>query len=260
MLWACAIASILGFFGITATNISFGVYSIAPAPLLGNPVTYQTIPNCNKPLGVCPPYVQNNIGIASLDFAIWFIIAFFVTFGILFICYRYLFTRTSMRKRTILPATLLIIALLVATLPFTLPSTGTSASLTLPRYQMSGGAPVHPLNVTIYSGTLSSTSSQGTAHMTLILANFDGRDLNESLSVYLVGPNITAKNPASIFQCSNSATCHSVTSITVPFYTALELNGTTTALYFGIEKGGNYRYDVNMTSEGIVTSGNVTAL
>ena len=125
-----------------------------------------------------------------------------------------------------------------------------------------GGAPVYPLNVTVYSGRASTSTSQGTARMTLILANYDGNDLSEPISVYIVGPNITT-NPVLIFQCPNTNNCHVVTEIRIPSYTALRLSSTTTALYFGIQiqKGTPYRCYVNMTSEGITyETGSVAAL
>jgi hypothetical protein len=261
-LWALMIASIGGLLGLVGMEGAPGVYTVQPPPLPGYPLSYQTVPNCNAgPLGVCPPNVENSIAIASVDFSICFAVTFLVSILVLIFFRPYLTTpATGARKRNALPAALLLIAVLLVSVAAS-SSAASGASLTLPRYQMSGGAPVYPLGITIYSGSATCAAAQGTARMTLILANYDGSDLSEPISLYLVGPNVTA-SPVPIFQCPDPETCHLVSAVRVPSYTALALNTTTTAFYLGIpiKKGAQYNFYVNMTGEGMATSGIATAL
>ena len=191
MPWSILIGLIGGIFGLVALDLPlFAVYMESPPPLLGQPVGYQMLPTCNYgPYSVCPPNVSNNIALASLDFVICFAIAFFAALVILRAFLPRLVSR-SVWRRNALPAVLLVITLLVVSFAAA-GSVAQGASLSQPHWPTPSGVEVFPLNMTIYSGTASSPTFQGTAHMTLILANYHWTDLNISISVSVTGPNIT---------------------------------------------------------------------
>ena len=260
MFWSILIGLIGGVFGLVALNLPlFAVYMEPPPPLLGQPIGYQVLPTCNfGPYSVCPPNVSNNIALASLDFVICFAIAFFVALVILRAFLPRLVS-TSVWKRNALPAVLLVITLLVVSFAAS-GSVAQGASLTQPHWPTPSGVEVFPLNMTIYSGTASSPTLQGTAHMTLILTNYHWTDLNVSISVSVTGLNIT--QPISIYQCSSPVSCHTFSTVIVPPYTAFGLDSSTTALYFGnqIEKGAEYHFELNMIGEGLISQGNLTAI
>lgn len=259
-VWSILIAAIGGVFGLVALDFPlFGMYMETPPPLLGQPIGYQTIPNCNAgPFSVCVPFVHNSILIASIDFIICFGVTLIIAYGILrgFASH---FSSSNILKRNSLPALLSLIALLVVS-SSAAGSVMSGASLAVPHWPTPSGVEVYPLNMAIYSGSSSTPSSQGTARMTLILANYYWTDLNISIAVSISGSNIS--QPVSVYQCINPTSCKTFSSINVPPYTALGLNSTKTALYLGIqvEKGANYHYQLNLTGEGLISNGDLTAL
>ena len=99
-----------------------------PAPLLGQPFGYQSVPVCMQ---ACPPLVANNIGFVAIDFFICFVIAFIVAYWI----QPGFLSPTSLAhsriKRNIVPIVLLVITLLLVSSAASL-SISSGASLSEP--------------------------------------------------------------------------------------------------------------------------------
>ena len=203
-LWSLCIASIGGIYGLVSLDFPmFALYSMTPPPLLGQPFGYQTLPTCNSQT-VCPPVVQNSFAVASTDFAICFSITFLIISALLLAFRHNLLASTSIWKRNALPASLMVIVMLIVSVA-TSGSVSSGASLSQPHWAP-GVMDEYILNITVSSGTPSSETSQGTARMNLILASDYWTNQNVSVSVTVRGSNSSAI-PVSLYQCPNPQTC-----------------------------------------------------
>jgi len=265
ILWkSAALAAVAGLYGIANVNESFfAVYAEVPPPLLGNPFVYQTLPNCDAgQYVVCPPLVQNNVLLAAIDFFVFFAVCFAVVFPILYKSRFHSTFKNGIVKRNSIAVTFLVIILILVSLT-TLGSTIQGASLVEPHWPTPSGVEVYPLSYTLYSGSATNPSTQGTAHMDLTLANYHWTPVNASFSISLArGLTNHSTNTVGIYQCPTPSTCMPVSSVTVPPYSSLNLTSASTSLYFGtaVQKGEYYSIQVNMTGGGLVSFNTEAAL
>ncbi len=243
VLWSTAVAAVAGTFGVVAQNPT-GMYMEPPPPLLGQPFGYQTIRTCTAL--VCAPVAQNDLPVALADYAVYFAVGF----AIALLAQMVLATRWSSSGgfgRNLVPASFLVAALLVVAAAAG-SSGAAGASLSQPHWSTPSGIEVYPLmNVTLYSGTASTPSLQGTAHLDISFVNYYWQSLSVPLSVTLEMPNgieITA-----VYQCQTQNSCSQVSTVLLPDpYSELTLNQPSTAFYFGsaIVNGTGYRLAVSV--------------
>lgn len=257
LVWSLIIATIGGIYGIAALDLPFfGLYSLPPAPLLGQPIGYQTLSSCGQP--VCPSIVQNSIALATLDFAICFSIAFLISFVLFSAFQSSLLSSSKMWKRNILPIISLAIVSLIATgAAYSSVSNGASFS---ELHWYGGVMAEHITNMQIYAGNASSQNLQGTAYMTLSVTSNYWDELNVTISATVLTFPVASNNnsdttrntplssnPVSFYQCSNLRQCQVITMIHLPPYSLLSLSNSTSALYFGSSLTNNETVSYVMT-------------
>lgn len=266
VIWKTAVVSVVGgLYGVFSINFALftGIYAESPPPYLGNPFIFQSISYCNAGrLVVCPPLADNSYFIAAVDFLIFFGLCFGVVFAALYKLRFNVALKPGFLGRN---SVLISIFLVVLTLVFlsATASASSGASLTEPHWPTPSGVEVFPLNFTLYSGTGSDISRQGSAHMDLTLANYHWTAANVSFIISLGnGLSNHSTNPVSFFECPLPAKCKHFGSVMVPAYSSLNLTSSTSALYFGIPvvKGEYYSISINMTGEGLVSFDNERAL
>ncbi len=242
MLWSIAVAAVAGAFGVVAQTFT-GVSMEPVAPLLGQPLGYQTIRACAAI--VCAPVAQNNLLVALADYGLYFAVAFAIALLAQMVFAR----RWSTGKRfgqKLVPASFLICALLIVAGAAD-QSTAAGASLSQPHWPTPSGVEADPLgNVTLYSGTASTPSLQGTAHLDISFINYYWQSLSVPLSVTLEMPNGT--EITAVYQCQNPISCSQVSALPLKPYSEVNLNEPTTAFYFGlaIVNGTGYRLAVSV--------------
>jgi hypothetical protein len=242
LLWSTVVAAVAGFLGVAAET-STGMTMEPVAPLLGQPFGYQTIQTCAAI--VCAPVAQNDLSVALTDYAVYFAVGF----AIALLAQMVLAKRWSSRGgfgRNLVPTSLVICALLIVAGTAAL-SSEAGASLSQPHWPTPSGTEAVPLgNVTLYSGTASAPSLQGTAHLDISFINYYWQSLSVPLSVTLTMPNGT--EITAVYQCQSPNSCSPVSALPLKPYTEVNLNEPTTAFYFGsaIVNGTGYRLAVGV--------------
>lgn len=242
LVWSMLVGLVAGLFGVSAPTASFGTYMETPPPLLGQPFGYQTIQDCSKL--VCAPVVLNNLTLALADYAIYFALGFLATFVVEIISV----ARREQRSwfgRNLVPLSFFIIAVLVVAAAAG-GSIANGASLTQPHWPTPSGIEVYALsNVTLYSGTATTMSLQGTAHLDITFVNQYWESESIPIEVTLATANGTVISSA--YQCSNPSSCSTLTTIEIPRpYSTTTFDQPTTAFYFGsaVVKGQDYKLAV----------------
>jgi hypothetical protein len=198
------------------------------APLLGQPFGYQTIRTCAAI--VCAPVAQNNIPVALADYALYFVAGFIVALAAQTI----LLIRPPSSSWILRNGVALILLFMVLSIVAGAAnsSEAAGASLTQPHWPTLSGTEAVPLgNVTLYSGTASAPSLQGTAHLDISFINYYWQSLSVPLSVTLTMPNGT--EITAVYQCQSPNSCSPVSALPLKPYSEVNLNEPTTAFYFG---------------------------
>ena len=237
LIWSALVGLVAGLFGVSAPTALFGTYMEPPPPLLGQPFGYQTIQSCDKL--VCAPVALNNLALALADYAICFAAGFLVTFAveIIFVARRMPRSRAG---RNSVPLALFIIAVLVVALTAG-GSVASGASLTQPHWSTPSGVEVYILpNATLYSGTATTSSFQGAAHLDVSLVNYYWKSESMSVNITLTTGNGTGIS--TVYQCQSMSSCTLVTAIEIKPYSITTFDQLTTAFYVGsaVVKGQNY--------------------
>jgi hypothetical protein len=244
LMWSLLVGLVAGLFGVSAPTALFGVYMETPPPLLGQPFSYQTIQSCSKL--VCAPVALNSPALALADYAIYFAVGFLVTFafGIIFVASH---KPRSWFGRNVVPLALFIIAVLVVAVAAG-GSVANGASLTQPHWPTPSGVEVYALtNVTLYSGTATTASLQGTAHLDITFINYYWNGESIPANITLTAGNGTVIS--SVYRCPTPSSCTPLTTIEIPnAYSTMTFDQQTTAFYFGaaVVKGQSYSLAINM--------------
>ncbi|MGA2875327.1 MAG: hypothetical protein ABSE82_07285 [Nitrososphaerales archaeon] len=255
-LWSVTVAAVTGIFGVAA--LTFTGMSMEPvAPLLGQPFGYQAIRTCVAL--VCAPMALNDLLVALADYAVCFAVGFVVTlFAQIILAARW--SRKDGIGRNLVPASFLVIALLIVAAAAN-GSVAAGASLSQPRWPTPSGIEAYPMNnVSLYSGTASTTSFQGTAHLDISFINYYWQGQTVPVSVTLTTSNGTVIS--AVYECQSLNSCSQVSALLLPkAYSEFTLNQPTTAFYLGsaIVKGANYTLSVSMFGGAMITHFGTTA-
>lgn len=237
LTWSVLVGLVAGLFGVSAPTALFGTYMEPPPPLLGQPFGYQAIQACGKL--VCAPVALNNLALALADYAIFFMVGFWVTFAAETI-FGARGKQRSRFRRNLGPLTFFIIALLIVALTAG-GSIASGASLTQPHWSTPSGVEVYILpNATLYSGTATTASLQGAAHLDISLVNYYWK--SESMPANITLTNGNGTEISSVYQCQSASSCTPLTTIEIKPYSITTFDLPTTAFYFGsaVAKGQNY--------------------
>jgi hypothetical protein len=218
------------------------MYMEPPPPLLGLPITYQTLTPCNPgPLGVCAPMVVNNVSLAFADFATWFVVALAFTFLVLYALSRN--SLSSSRAKYALPLALLIVITIIVSFS-AYGSISSGASLAQPHWATPSGVEWYSANSTLYAGPQTTYALQG-AHFDIRILNYHRTDETIILSFFqLTSSSGTVFQPR-IYQCQTANSCEINSSNVVPPYSSMSIT-----FYLGapIQKGMEYSYNFTLAS------------
>jgi len=248
LVWSTLVGLVSGLFGVSAPTALYGLYLEPPPPLLGQPFGYQTIQTCSSL--VCAPVALNNVPLAVADYAICFAVGFLVTFAVeIFFVARH--KQQGRLGRNAVPLAFFIVAVLVVALTAG-GSFANGASLTQPHWPTPSGVEVIALNnVTLYSGTATTASLQGSAHLGITFVNYYWKSESLPANITLATTNGTVIS--SVYQCPSPSSCNPLTTIEIPNpYSTMTFDQPTTAFYFGsvITKGEGY--SIAITTPGII--------
>lgn len=240
LVWSLLVGLVAGLFGVSAPTALIGTYMETPPPFLGQPYSYQTLQSCSKL--VCTPVALNNTALALEDYAIYFAVGFLVTLAAQIVFGTRRKQRRSWFGRNLVPASLFIVAALVVAVAAG-GSVASGASFTQPHWPTPSGVEVYALNnATIYSGTATTASVQGTAHLDITFVNYYWKSESFPANITITAANGTVIS--SVYQCQTPTSCSPLKTIEIPRpYSAFTFDQPTNAFYFGsdIVRGQDYR-------------------